>query len=107
MLLKIVDEIDRPNMGFTEITRLILGEKYVIMNRLFIIIMQWGCCASYVLFFMEFFEFAIYHSTNMSFEHELVYLGFAMCIVLPLIFINNMAVFAKFSAVSNVIITLN
>lgn len=102
VLLTILAEIDKPNMGFTEITRLLLGEKYVIINRSFVVVMQWGCCASYILFFMEFFEYAIYKHTTANFEHEIVYLCFALCIITPLIFINNMAVFTKFSAASNV-----
>ena len=55
---------------------------------------------------MEFFEYAIYHNTGANFEHEIVYLGFAMCIIVPLIFINNMAMFTKFSALSNVFISI-
>lgn len=39
MLMRILDEVDKPNLGFTEITRLILGEKYVVINRIFVVIM--------------------------------------------------------------------
>jgi proton-coupled amino acid transporter len=102
MLLRIVDEIDQPNLGFSDITRIILGEKYVYMNKLFIILMQWGCCASYVLFFMEFLEYAIYHHHDVVFSHQLIYLAIAMCIIVPLVFINSMTIFTKFSAVANV-----
>lgn len=69
MLLRILAEVNLPNMGFTEITRHLLGDNYVLLNRTFVVIMQWGVCASYVLFFMEFFEYAIYHTTQASFEH--------------------------------------
>ncbi|CAD8170756.1 unnamed protein product [Paramecium pentaurelia] len=108
MLLRIVDEINQPNLGFSEITRIILGENYVYLNKLFIIIMQWGCCASYILFFMEFLEFAIYHHQDVVFSHQIIYLSIAMCIIIPLVFINNMTLFTKFSTIANsfIIITL-
>lgn len=102
MLIKIVDELNLPNVGFSEATRIILGERAVFINRLFIIIGQWGCCASYMLFFVEFFENAIYHTTSVKIGHEIIYLLFAMCIILPMTLINNLSLFVKLNAVSNV-----
>ncbi|CAD8091797.1 unnamed protein product [Paramecium sonneborni] len=107
MLLRIVDEINQPNLGFSEITYIILGENYVYINKLFIIIMQWGCCASYVLFFMEFLEYAIYHHQDVVFSHQLLYLAIAMCIIIPLVFINNMTLFTKFSTLANSFIIIS
>ncbi|CAD8131453.1 unnamed protein product [Paramecium pentaurelia] len=107
MLLRIVDEINQPNLGFSEITRIILGENYVYLNKLFIIVMQWGCCASYVLFFMEFLEYAIYHHQDVVFSHQLIYLSIAMCIIIPLVFINNMTLFTKFSTIANSLIVIS
>lgn len=62
MLIRIVDELNLPNIGFSEATRLIMGEKAVLINRAFVITGQWGCCASYMLFFVEFFDNAFYHA---------------------------------------------
>ncbi|CAK76991.1 unnamed protein product (macronuclear) [Paramecium tetraurelia] len=82
-------------------------QNYVYLNKLFIIVMQWGCCASYVLFFMEFLEYAIYHHQDVIFSHQLIYLSIAMCIIIPLVFINNMTLFTKFSTIANSLIIIS
>jgi proton-coupled amino acid transporter len=69
--------------------------------------MQWGCCASYMLFFMTFFEYAFYNNgVDIPAEHILVYMSLALCLIGPLVLINNISVFAKFSIISIVICVL-
>lgn len=51
---------------------------------------------------MEFFEYAFYHTSNIEFSHEIVYLLLALCIILPMTLINNITHFAKYNLLSNV-----
>lgn len=43
-----------------------VGSNSASMSRLFVILMQWGCCVSYIIFFMKFFEYVFYHTDDPS-----------------------------------------
>lgn len=55
---------------------------------------------------MDFFEYAFYEADHPPLHHQLVYLAFAMCIIVPMTLINNMAIFVKVSAFANVLIVM-
>lgn len=55
---------------------------------------------------MRFFEYAFYQSDKPPIQRQLIYLAFAMCIIIPMTLINNMAVFVKVSALANALIIM-
>lgn len=79
-----------------------VGQRSASVSRMFVVLMQWGCCISYIIFFMKFFEYVFYHTDDPSLQHELVYLAFALCIIVPMSFIDNLAYFTKFNIFANV-----
>ena len=84
----------KTNLSLCDATKELISPSAVIWVKLFLIMAQWGCCASYIIFFMKFFEYAFYHSTDIDITHEIVYLCLALCIILPMTLINNMSKFA-------------
>lgn len=64
--------------------------------------MQWGTCASYLLFFMQFIEYAVFDSLYVSDTHQFFYFLAALLIIVPLTLIDEFALFARFSVISNV-----
>lgn len=101
--MRIVEEkLPRSGIGFSDTARELIGPFAVPWVKAFLIMLQWGCCASYILFFMEFFEYAFYRSADVSLPHELLYLLLALVIILPMTLIDNIATFAKYNAISNV-----
>lgn len=96
--------MNKPGLGFSGIARELVGPWSINWMKFFLIIMQWGCCAGYILFFMQFVEYAVFDSLSISETHQLLYLFVALCIVVPMTLINNVAVFARFSFLSSVIL---
>ena len=41
-MVDILEEMKENNMGYSDLTKKILGEKAVVANRVFVIMMQWG-----------------------------------------------------------------
>lgn len=66
-----------------------------------------GAAVSYTLFFIEFFEMALYHVDHPPLQREIIYLCLSLCIVVPASFIDNLALFAKLSNIANVIINIS
>jgi hypothetical protein len=46
------EEINKPGLGFSAVARALGGEKSINWMKSMLIMLQWGCCASYILFFM-------------------------------------------------------
>lgn len=59
-----------------------------------------GCCVSYVIFFVKFFEFA-FGTTSSDTLDDMLYLCLALAIILPMSVVNDIAVFSKASIVGN------
>jgi len=97
------EEIGKPGLGFSEVARSLTGERSIKFIKFFLIIMQWGCCASYILFFMEFIEYAFFNSYEQTWLHELIYICLALCVILPMSLIDNFAKFARFSVPASVL----
>ena len=53
---------------------------------------------------MRFIEYAIYDSDSAPIGRQLIYVAIAMCIIVPMALINNMAVFVKVSAFASLLI---
>jgi hypothetical protein len=43
MMVDILEEMKENNLGYSDLTKKILGDKAVVVNRIFVIMMQWGC----------------------------------------------------------------
>ncbi|CAD8190975.1 unnamed protein product [Paramecium pentaurelia] len=101
--IMMADKYRQPNqlMDYSKFIEITLGARYRSFSKLIVGSMQWGCCISYVIFFMEFFEIAFYGNDTSTFQHQLYYLLIALLILLPMTLIQNMAVFTKVSAIAN------
>ncbi len=42
MMVDILDNMKEMTMGYSDLTKKILGDKAVVANRVFVIMMQWG-----------------------------------------------------------------
>ena len=71
------------------------------------LIMQFGVCISYIIFFIDFLELAIY-SEKGNISHGIYFALIAILFLVPLTFIDNMAFFSKTSTIANglILITL-
>lgn len=58
-----------------------------------------GCCVSYVIFFLKFFEHAFNTTGNRA--DDIIYLFLALCIILPMSLVNDIKTFSKASIVGN------
>mmetsp|Transcript_15577 Transcript_15577/g.1400 ORF Transcript_15577/g.1400 Transcript_15577/m.1400 type:complete len:124 (+) Transcript_15577:475-846(+) len=58
-----------------------------------------GCCVSYVIFFLKFFEHAFNTTGNRA--DDVIYLFLALCIILPMSLVNDIKTFSKASIVGN------
>ena len=59
---------------------------------------------SYLIFFIKFFANAF---DNLGDKHnDFIYLLLALCIILPMSLINNIAIFVKFAALGNIFVGL-
>ncbi len=79
-----------------------LGPTHANIFIVFIAIGAYGGPISYLLFFYEFFESALYSNTDPELSHKLVYAIFALGIIIPITLFNNFAILAHFSGVANV-----
>ncbi|CAD8095657.1 unnamed protein product [Paramecium sonneborni] len=104
--IMMADKYRQPNqlLDYSKFIEITLGATYRSLSKLIVGSMQWGCCISYVIFFMEFFEIAFYGNAQSTFQHQLYYLLIALLILLPMTLIQNMAVFTKISAIANLLI---
>lgn len=104
MLFALADKLERTNYTYSEITCAILGKKYKNIVDLLLIVLQIGCCVSYVIFFLDFFEQVFEASGKKS--ADIIYLLLAMTIIMPLSMLDNIKLFAKYSFIGNVLILL-
>ena len=56
LMLKIVNDVKKPQLKFKDLYSSILGAKYAVFYNACLLILQMGCCAAYVIFFTDFFE---------------------------------------------------
>lgn len=105
LLFELADSFKREGVDYSYIARHYLGEKGQLIVRIFLLKFQIGCCISYVIFFLKFFEsaFDIAGSSN---NHDFIYLLIALFIIVPMSFINNVATFSKISFVANIMISI-
>ena len=71
------------------------------------LIMQFGVCISYIIFFIDFLELAIYSEKD-NISHGIYFALIAILFLVPLTFIDNMSFFSKTSTIANglILITL-
>ena len=56
LVFLILDDFQKPNVCFQDIFALIMGRRAIKLYNLFLVIVQIGVCASYIIFFTEFFQ---------------------------------------------------
>lgn len=79
----------------------VLNSKLAFVMRMFLVFGAMSACISYVIFFVKFFDHAIGDTLP-----TIVYLLFALCIIFPMSFINEISGLVKFSFIANSIVFL-
>jgi hypothetical protein len=93
MLFKIADSYNKPGMTYPILAELNYGSKGVTIVKSLLVAFQVGCCVGYFIFFIKFFENSFNTIGNKT--DDIVYLILALCIILPMSLINNIALFVK------------
>lgn len=91
------------NIGLTELAGDLYGPKGIFVTRVFLIAYQIGKSIAYLIFFIQFFGYVFSDAQNEQEAGNFIYLILALCIVIPMGFIDNMALFTKFSIVANIL----
>lgn len=89
-------------MGYPQLAETLLGRKGVFCVKFMLVLFQVGCCVSYVIFFLKFFEHAFNTTGNKG--DDVIYIALALCIILPMSLVNDIAVFAKASILGNIFV---
>jgi proton-coupled amino acid transporter len=90
-------------VGITELVDKLYGPRGVIMVRVFLIAYQIGKGTAYLIFFIQFFSYVMSDASEEQETGDWIYLILALCIVVPMGFIDNMALFTKFSIIANLL----
>ena len=100
-LLEVANVENKENQGLTEVAEVTYGEKGKQISKVILIAYQLGKAIAYLIFFISFFAHVFSKADSESGAGDWIYLVMAFCIVLPLSFIDNMALFAKLSLFAN------
>ncbi|KAL4441416.1 hypothetical protein ABPG74_013711 [Tetrahymena malaccensis] len=101
LLFQVAEKYGKKGMTYEQLAQLFFGRKGMFCVKFFIIIFQFGCCISYIIFFLKFFEHVFEDENETNKLHEFLYLCIALAIILPMNLINNISLFAKISFVAN------
>ncbi|KRX08332.1 hypothetical protein PPERSA_01793 [Pseudocohnilembus persalinus] len=99
LIFQVADKNTKKGMGYPELAEQLLGAKGVLTVKVMLCLFQIGCCVSYVIFFLKFFEYAFQTAGNKM--DDLIYLFIALCIILPLSLINDVSFFKRTSIIGN------
>lgn len=104
--LKIIEVADLKGLKETNYKELysdIIGENYFSIFQILMGASYFGVCASYVIFFMEYFQ-QIFGTTDMS--YTLLYALFALCVILPMSLIRDFHLFVRYSFFASALIMI-
>lgn len=104
-LIKIARHYNNKDTNYIELAERVLGKKSFVLLKIFFVINQIGCCISYIIFFLKFFEYVFDTEGNRA--ASVGYLFLAIAIIIPLSFINNIQVFVKYSRIANLFIMIS
>jgi proton-coupled amino acid transporter len=82
----------------------VFSKNWVFPVIIQVYLFQLGACISYIIFFMEFLDNAIYGQEEIEFRHQLTYGALALLIIIPTIFTDSMSFYANLSIAANVLI---